>query len=107
MLAAANRDPRVFERPDTFDLHRTDLGPERSFTAAANHFGFGAGMHSCVGAAFARRELETVVTMLLALMENIGFPEDASYEETGFYSRGPESLTLTFEPTAEGRLLAA
>ncbi|MCX4679435.1 cytochrome P450, cyclodipeptide synthase-associated [Streptomyces sp. NBC_01433] len=107
MLAAANRDPRVFERPDTFDLHRTDLGPERSFTAAANHFGFGAGMHSCVGAAFARRELETVVTMLLALMENIGFPEDATYEETGFYSRGPESLTLTFEPTAEGRLLAA
>lgn len=47
-LAAANRDPRKFENPDTFDMDREDL---------SHHVGFGAGVHRCLGMHFARSEL--------------------------------------------------
>lgn len=48
-LSGADRDPRQFgEHPDEFDPHR-DPG-----TA---HFGFGHGLHRCVGAELARMEL--------------------------------------------------
>ena len=47
MLAAANRDPEVFSRPSSFDIHRT---PE------ADHLAFSSGIHYCVGAPLARME---------------------------------------------------
>ena len=42
MIGAANRDPDAFSAPDTFDIHRSDLGTARSFTAAAQHLSFGS-----------------------------------------------------------------
>ena len=47
MLAAANRDPSVFSRASSFDIHRT---PE------ADHLAFSSGIHYCVGAPLARME---------------------------------------------------
>jgi cytochrome P450 len=47
VLAAANRDPEVFERPDVLDLTRPD---------SKNHVGLGFGPHFCLGAALARME---------------------------------------------------
>lgn len=47
--AAANRDPRAFERPDVLDLSRTDAG---------QHVAFGLGPHFCIGNALARLEAE-------------------------------------------------
>lgn len=46
LLAAAHRDPRVFDDPNRFDVFRR---PRR-------HLGFGDGVHRCVGAPLARLE---------------------------------------------------
>ncbi|WP_424184832.1 cytochrome P450 [Actinokineospora sp. G85] len=53
-LPAANRDPRAFTDPDTF---QPDRGPNR-------HLGFGTGPHHCLGAALARLELRELLRAL-------------------------------------------
>ena len=53
-LAAANRDPRRWDKPDTFDVSRR----------AAGHMTFGTGIHGCVGQAVARLETEAILTAL-------------------------------------------
>ena len=55
LFGAANRDPRVFDRPDEFDVGRPN---------AAQHIGFGGGIHVCIGAPLARIELEASVDAL-------------------------------------------
>ncbi|MGW4756882.1 cytochrome P450, cyclodipeptide synthase-associated [Streptomyces chartreusis] len=98
MIGAANRDPAAFAAPDAFDIHRADLGAARSFTAAARHLAFGTGLHQCVGAAFARAEIETVAGMLLSLFDEIRHTPGVRYRETGLYTRGPASLCIDFTP---------
>ncbi|AKN18516.1 cytochrome P450 [Mycobacterium haemophilum] len=51
LLAAANRDPAVYSRPDEFD-------PDRP---SSRHLAFAVGSHFCLGAALAR--LEATVTL--------------------------------------------
>jgi 4-methoxybenzoate monooxygenase (O-demethylating) len=66
-LAAANRDPRHWDDPARFDIRRKTGG----------HVGFGAGIHLCVGAAFARMEGEAMLTALassVARLELAGDP---------------------------------
>lgn len=46
-LAGANRDPKMFERPDQFDVTRTN---------AKDHLTFSSGIHTCLGASLARME---------------------------------------------------
>ncbi|MEU0495870.1 cytochrome P450 [Mycobacterium sp. NPDC006124] len=53
---AANRDPRVFDDPDTFDPDRPN---------ARRHIGFGRGVHSCIGAPLARAEGRVLLQRLL------------------------------------------
>jgi cytochrome P450 len=55
LFGAANRDPRVFDRADEFDAGREN---------AAQHIGFGGGIHVCIGAPLARIELEASVDAL-------------------------------------------
>jgi cytochrome P450 len=51
MIAAANRDPRVFTDPGRFDIGR----------AESPHFSFGSGEHLCLGMHLARLEAQIAV----------------------------------------------
>lgn len=53
-ITSANRDPRVFENPNTFDISR-DPNP---------HVAFGNGVHHCLGATLARLEGQEVFKAL-------------------------------------------
>ena len=55
LFGSANRDPRVFDRPDAFDVGRDN---------ALQHIGFGGGIHVCIGAPLARVELEASLEAL-------------------------------------------
>lgn len=52
--AAANRDPKVFDNPNEFDLHRSQK----------RHMAFGLGVHFCIGAPTARLEAEIALSVL-------------------------------------------
>ena len=54
LYPAANRDQRVFDNPDTFDVTR-DPNP---------HLAFGHGTHFCLGANLARIELRLLFEAL-------------------------------------------
>jgi len=56
MLGAANRDERVIENPDRFDVER-DPNP---------HLGFGLGAHFCLGASLARLETRIACEEILS-----------------------------------------
>lgn len=60
-LGAANRDPRRWTNPDTFDLTRDPSG----------HVGFGMGLHQCVGQHVARLEAEALLTALVKRVKRI------------------------------------
>lgn len=57
LWAAANRDPELYENPDSVDLHRAGL---------RDHLAFGRGTHFCVGARLARLEARVILEELLA-----------------------------------------
>ncbi|MEU4831344.1 4-nitrotryptophan synthase [Streptosporangium sp. NPDC023615] len=61
-LGSANRDPRVFERPNEFDLDRKNSG---------KHLSFGTGLHSCLGRQIANLELTWFFTALLTRFPGI------------------------------------
>lgn len=90
--AAANRDPRVFENPDVFDIHRSP-NP---------HLTFGAGRHFCLGAHLARLELVEMFTALVTRipdMELAGPVEMFDYDEIPS-AHGPERARVRFTPGA-------
>ena len=73
-LGAANRDPRRWDHPDTFDITRRTSG----------HVGFGSGVHMCVGQLLARLEGEVLLTAMarsLASIDIVG-PTKRAYNNT-------------------------
>ncbi|MEU7723976.1 cytochrome P450 [Streptomyces sp. NPDC040724] len=86
LFGSANRDPARFDEPDALDLVRAD-NP---------HLSFGAGIHYCLGAPLARRELEASFGALLA----DGVPPLRLVEEPrwrdGYVIRGLEQLLVEF-----------
>jgi cytochrome P450 len=70
-LAAANRDPRVFARPETFDTSRAKI----------SHVAFGRGLHTCTGQHLARAEMRITVRVLLDRLPDIRIAGEV--KETG------------------------
>ncbi|MEN4474480.1 cytochrome P450 [Mycolicibacterium cosmeticum] len=64
---AANRDPRRFDDPDSFDPARKN---------ARQHLAFGRGIHSCPGAPLARAETKVALERLLDRTTDIRIAED-------------------------------
>lgn len=60
-LAAANRDPRQFDDPESFDADR----PRNP------HVAFGGGLHSCQGQHIARAEMRAVLRVLLTRLPDV------------------------------------
>lgn len=86
-LGAANRDPRRWERPDSYDITRKVSG----------HVGFGSGIHMCVGQLVARLEGEVMMAALarrVARIEITGEPKRL-FNNT---LRGLETLPVEITP---------
>ncbi|WP_029114703.1 cytochrome P450 [Mycobacterium sp. URHB0044] len=93
---AANRDPRRFDDPDTFDPKRKN---------ARQHLAFGRGIHSCPGAPLARAETRVGLERLLDRTTDIRISESHhgpagsrryNYIPT-YILRGLTSLHLEFD----------
>jgi len=67
--AAANRDDRHFDCPADVDLERDNL---------RTHLAFGFGVHHCLGAPLARRELTIGFRALVDRVEHVWFVEGAN-----------------------------
>lgn len=88
LMASANRDERVFENPDEFDV-------DRVFTADNKILSFGEGIHSCMGAPIARLTARVMLETLLADTEVrvVGMPERWVKQMVRGFSKLPVSLT--------------
>jgi cytochrome P450 len=84
LLAAGSRDPRHFDRPEQFIPDRTPN----------EHFGFGGGIHYCVGAPLARLEAHVVLGELVRCLENPRLVEDPPPYRPTAALRGPRHLWL-------------
>jgi cytochrome P450 len=69
-LAAANRDARVFDEPDRFDIRRNP-NP---------HLSFGHGIHFCLGAPLARLEAKVALRIILDRYGDIAIATDGPVE---------------------------
>lgn len=92
MVAAANRDPRVFDDPDRFDARRPN---------ARRNISFGHGEHFCPGASLARAEARISFERLLARLDafELSDPSALTYAQT-FIIRGLNALPLRFRRRA-------
>jgi cytochrome P450 len=75
MWAAANRDPAMFEDPDTLNLSRPN---------AKKQMAFGVGMHRCLGSHYAKMMFDVMMTQILTRLpdfELAGEPE--LFEDAG------------------------
>jgi cytochrome P450 PksS len=84
VLASANRDEAVFDRPDDFDVTR---GPSAQLT-------FGGAVHHCLGEPLARLEAEIAVRAIVTRFPDLRLAADeVDWLET-FTQRGPKALPV-------------
>jgi len=84
LFGSANRDPRVFPDADHLDLARVN---------AAEHIGFGGGIHVCIGAPLARIELTASFEALAELRPTLHLVEQPE-RVPAFVIRGFQSVRV-------------
>jgi len=87
LFAAANRDPRHYPDPDTFDLDRNPT----------DHLAFGGGVHYCLGVPLTRLEGARVFSQLLPRVEEIRLAGEYRYLDNPTM-RGLQHLPLELVP---------
>ena len=85
VLAAGNRDPERFERPDELDVLRDDV----------RHLAFSYGLHYCLGAQLAKLEAAIALEALITRLPDLRFDGDVAWGNNTVL-RGPTSLPLAF-----------
>jgi cytochrome P450 len=83
---AANRDPERYADPGRFDITRADSRPVT----------FGGGVHSCIGAALARAEVEIALTTLFGRVPSLHLVEPVCtrFQADNPSVRRPEELLV-------------
>jgi len=84
LIGAANRDPQIYDRPDTFDISRED---------AADNLAFSSGIHYCVGQPLARLEAEIALQLLAERMPGL-IRSGAAKRRNSTSIRGPIRLPV-------------
>ncbi|PSP79153.1 cytochrome P450 [Halobacteriales archaeon QS_1_68_20] len=90
-VASANRDPAVFDDPDSFTY---DEQPD-------DHLAFGEGIHYCIGTYTARMEARVVLSELLDRVDRMRVREDDVEVYVTPVEFGFESLPLSVGPASE------
>jgi cytochrome P450 family 142 subfamily A polypeptide 1 len=89
MYAAANRDERAFDRPDSFDVLRNHN----------HHVAFGFGPHRCLGANLAILELRVLFEELLRRLPDFRLAPGPEPEFVpGFFTRTYREIHIDFTP---------
>lgn len=91
IYAAANRDPRRFDNPDRFDPLREDN----------EHFGWGSGIHTCMGGPLARLEVNLALEAFLRRVESPRLVVDPPPYRHNQVFRGPRHLWVDFAAVAD------
>jgi cytochrome P450 len=87
-MAAANRDPAVYDDPDRFDMTRQ--GPVPMLT-------FGGGIHYCLGVHLAKAELAEALVIMTRRLPNIRCVGPSPWKPVIGVS-GPITLPVEFDP---------
>lgn len=90
-FAAANRDPRYFPDPNRYRVDRI----------MESHLGFGAGIHSCVGAHLARLQASIFLRMLIDRTDHIELIGELVKVQSPAF-RGLDHLPLRLTPKSTG-----
>jgi cytochrome P450 len=84
-IAGANRDPRIFDDPDEFQIRRPN---------ASRHLAFAHGPHFCLGAHLARLEARIAVATILDMLSELRLDERHPATPRGLVFRKPTDLRV-------------
>jgi hypothetical protein len=85
VLGAANRDPAMFDDPNTLRLDRANAG---------RHTAFSAGIHYCLGASLAKLEATVAITRLIRRFDQIELAGKPHWRDR-ITIRGVDRMPLT------------
>jgi cytochrome P450 len=91
LIGSANRDPRVFERPDAFDVSRDQR----------QAIPMGYGVHYCLGASLAKLEGRVCLEEVLGRMSGFVIEEGGLERVHSSNVRGFAAMPLVFAPVNE------